>query len=55
MTKRFQTREEEIEALRQEPAFRALMNELQSQASERQQALEDWLSYEEESGGKIDE
>jgi hypothetical protein len=55
--KRFKTPEEEIEAIRREPAFRALVEDLKSQEAEDQDRLHDWLSGEhrkEEANGQDD-
>ncbi len=46
--KRFKTAEEEIEAIRQEPAFRALVEDLKSQTPEDQERLEEWLEQQAE-------
>jgi len=45
--KRFKTAEEEIAAIRREPAFRGLVEDLKSQAPEDQERLEEWLQEEE--------
>lgn len=44
--KRFKSREEEIEAIRREPAFRALVEDLKSQTPDEQNRLEEWLQEE---------
>jgi hypothetical protein len=41
--KRFKTAEEEIEAIRQEPEFRALVEDLKSQTPERLDRLDEYL------------
>jgi hypothetical protein len=41
--KKFKTAEEEIEAIRKEPAFRALVDELKSQTSEQTDRLQDFI------------
>ena len=41
--KRFRTAEEEMEALRQDPDFRALVEDLKKQTPEQLERLGDWL------------
>jgi hypothetical protein len=41
--KRFKTAEEEIEAIRQEPEFRALVEDLKSQTPEQLDRLDEYL------------
>jgi hypothetical protein len=56
--KRFKTKEEEIEAIRREPAFRALVEDLKSQTEEDKGRLQEWLSEQnrgEEANGQGDE
>jgi hypothetical protein len=53
--KRFKTAEEEIEAIRQEPEFRALVEDLKSQTPERLDRLDEYLQEqigEEEANGR---
>ena len=45
--KRFKSAEEEIEAIRQEPAFRDLVEELKSQTPEDNDRLQELLSEQE--------
>jgi hypothetical protein len=47
MKTRFKTPEEEIEAIRREPAFRALVEDLKSQTPQEQDRLQEWLSDQE--------
>ncbi len=52
--KRFKTAEEEIEAIRKEPEFQALVEDLRSQTPEQVDRLEDYVKRQEEANGKDD-
>jgi len=41
--RRFKSAEDEIEAIRKEPAFRALVNDLKQQTEDQHERLGEWL------------
>jgi len=54
MTRRFKNAEDELEALRQDPDFRALVEELKGQSPRQHDRLGSWFERQEKHNGRGD-